>query len=106
MFRIVSAQQPLLVVMPQTRLKSLARGWEEGGRVAPVLNSLLRRGPSYRWVPWVWVGREPPSPICRTTPLSPHTDIRPLGALDWVLQSCQMTFFQRGKNIFDSDTYL
>ena len=32
MFRIVSAQQPLIVVMPQTRLKSLARGWEEGGR--------------------------------------------------------------------------
>ena len=31
MFRIVSAQT-LLVVIPQTRLKSLARGWEEGGR--------------------------------------------------------------------------
>ena len=44
--------------------------------MAPVLNSLLRRGPSYRWVPWVWVGREPPSPICRTPPfpLTPTSD--------------------------------
>ena len=74
MFRIVSAQT-LLVVIPQTRLKSLARGWKGERGVLSGIELFVPpscRSPGGCWVPLL------PNPIPDPPTSPPHTNVRPL----------------------------